>query len=64
MAEGRKYGIGKYGRGTYDLGDTLVEIWDPIPEFPSEMWVPEITAPPGNWVPLTNVSAIWTPVDG
>ena len=64
MAEGRKYGIGKYGRGTYDLGDTLAEIWDPIPEFSSELWIPEVVIPPGGWVPLVSASAIWAPIDG
>jgi hypothetical protein len=65
---GRKYGIGKYGAGTYDLGgvpDIPPEIWTPVPEAPpGEAWNP-ITEPPPAWEcppAMASGEEIWTPV--
>lgn len=59
---GRKYGLGKYGRGTYDLGGGIPP-WVPIPVVPGEIWVPEVVAPPSSWVPSNGTgSGIWAPV--
>jgi len=57
---GRKYGLGKYGRGTYDLGYEIPP-WVPIPIEPGEIWTPELELPPGNWAPSSSPgSEIWT----
>jgi hypothetical protein len=60
---GRKYGRGKYGAKTYDLGPNVCpiepwlpgtipeEIWTPIPLVPTEVWGPETALPPGLWEP-------------
>ena len=59
---GRKYGLGKYGRGTYDLY-RYAPPWVPIPVDPGEIWVPEAGLPPGNWVPTSGPgSEVWAPV--
>jgi len=59
---GRKYGLGKYGRGTYDLY-RYAPPWVPVPVAPGEVWVPEIEAPPGSWTPSSGAgSEIWTPI--
>jgi len=66
---GRKYGLGKYGRSTYDLGDGVT------PEPPIGEWIP-IPVPPGFpcnppeiWAgtPVSpgfpcDVPEIWTPI--
>jgi hypothetical protein len=73
---GRKYGRGKYGANTYDLGPGT-DIWKPeYPDgIPSDIWVPE-TAPPVSeiwqaavappvldiWSPVADVADIWVPV--
>ena len=62
---GRKYGRGKYGAKTYDLG--VVHVLPPwLPETtvpPSEVWVP--VPPVSPWCeqpPSISASEIWKPV--
>lgn len=62
---GRKYGLGKYGRGTYDLGGIVLPPWIPIASQP-DVWtaIPEVWPPlPTPWHPTTPsyVSEIWEP---
>ena len=52
---GRKYGLGKYGKGTYDLGGEVIPPtvgWVPISEPPPEIWAPISANPPEIWVPV------------
>lgn len=62
---GRKYGLGKYGAGTYDLGGDEVGIppWVPV-DPPPDIWVPIVEQPPWCEVPPHSVSnpEIWAPV--
>jgi hypothetical protein len=63
MTPGREYGIGKYGRNTYDRYRAIN--W--LPEVgvpPTDIWVPD-TAPvvTDPWVSDTAVSTeIWVPI--
>jgi hypothetical protein len=63
MAEGRKYGLLKYGRFSYDLWPTtwlpvppydLIDIWTPVPDSPPfvEAWVPTSVALTEFWTPV------------
>lgn len=64
IVDGRKYGLGKYGAGTYDLGviHTLPP-WIPVPGLPSEIWVPIADVPPWCEQPPASVPVeIWRPV--
>jgi hypothetical protein len=57
MMPSRPYGLGKYGRNTYDHW-RLNEAWIPIPiDPPVDIWVPVpdsavIPLPPDRWVPI------------
>lgn len=59
---GRAYGLGKYGRNTYDHWRSD-EIWVPIPiDPPIEPWIPDpVVWPPlpERWVPIVEPTP-WT----
>ena len=62
--DGRKYGRGKYGAGTYDLGVAHgIPPWVPISP-PVDVWAP-IAEPPA-WCDIPAYSLdgpeIWTPI--
>ena len=74
---GRKYGRGKYGADTYDLG-YVTEIWAPSPDTPSgtptepwipipaapvpvEIWASTVEVPPEIWIPIPPPSNTWMP---
>ena len=61
---GRKYGLGKYGANSYDLGVAHeLPPWVPVPGLPGEIWIPTVDAPP--WCeqpPSMSGSEIWSPV--
>jgi hypothetical protein len=67
MMPGRSYGLGKWGRNTYDHW-RIVDRWVPIPVNPPvEIWVPSpdtpVIPPPSDiWTPANPVTEIWTPV--
>jgi len=55
---GRKYGRGKYGASTYDLGFGG-EIWLPETSPPaSDVWVPEFVVP----IPPAPIADVWNAV--
>jgi len=61
----RKYGRGKYGRGTYDLDAGYSEIWVPIPPQ-TDIWIPDVPED-DNWNTITTRppcggTEIWIPV--
>ena len=69
---GRKYGRGKYGAKTYDLGPNVCpiepwlpgtipeEIWTPIPLVPTEVWGSDVSIPAEIWTPAAVVpGGIW-----
>lgn len=59
MTPGREYGIGKYGRSTYDK--QRVVPWGGIPEQP-DAWIPTVE-PSTVWAAeASTISEIWTPV--
>lgn len=61
---GRKYGLGKYGANTYDLGGDgtgLPPGWVPVTP-PPDFWVP-IPPPGGAWTPaVLSSTEIWVPI--
>lgn len=59
---GRKYGLGKYGRGTYDLGgEIVIPPWIPI-NSQTDPWVP-IPLPSDGWSPVVfGATEIWVPI--
>jgi len=64
-ADGRKYGRGKYGAKSYDLGVVhVLPPWIPIPDVPVEAWIPIPTQPA--WADSTNpdlyATEKWKPV--
>jgi hypothetical protein len=54
---GRKYGLGKYGAKSYDLGPGR-EIWIPITE-PTEDWIP-VEIPPDIWADVDTGPRPWS----
>jgi hypothetical protein len=72
---GREYGIGKYGRNTYDHWRGSGDVWVPIPVSPPvDVWAP-VEGAAGTWasaampvaeiwVPVPEATQPWTPVDG
>ena len=77
MMPPRPYGIGKYGRNTYDHW-RINENWLPIPiDPPVDIWVPIPVNPPGDiwapssavnpterWIPITEPAQPWVPING
>ena len=59
MMPPRSYGLGKYGRNTYDHW-RVTEVWVPISP-PVDIWIPVpdspvIPFPPDRWVPIVEPS--------
>ena len=66
MAEGRKYGLLKYGRYSYDLWPTTwvpvypyeppVDIWVPVPDSPpfTESWTAASAPRTEVWIPAVS----------
>lgn len=60
---GRKYGRGKYGAKTYDLGPNVcpIEPWLPVTTIPEEIWESVTSAPVEVWGATAGKSKTWVP---